>query len=91
MRKTYAVSLPFSLYYTIRLIRELDEEIDEIEEQIRAMMDTIQSPITTIPGIGVRMGAMILAEIGDFSRFDSPDKLLACADLVDVLLASAVP
>ena len=69
------------LQHTIRLIRELDNEIVEIEEQIRAMMDTIQSPITTIPGIGVRMGAMILAEIGDFSRFDSPDKLLAYAGL----------
>ena len=40
-------------------------------------MYEIHSPITTIPGIGVRMGAMILAEIGDFSRFDSPDKILA--------------
>ena len=69
------------LQHTIRLIRELDKEIEEIEEQIRAMMDAIQSPITTIPGIGVRMGAMILAEIGDFSRFDSPDKLLAYAGL----------
>ena len=27
------------------------------------------------------MGAMILAEVGDFSRFDSPDKLLAYAGL----------
>ena len=45
------------------------------------MMDQIQSPITTIPGIGVRMGAMILAEIGDFSRFDSPDKILAYAGM----------
>ena len=38
-------------------------------------------PITTIPGIGYRMGAMILAEVGDFSRFDSPDKLLAYAGM----------
>ena len=45
------------------------------------MMNEIQSPITTIPGIGIRMGAMILAEIGDFSRFDSPDKLLAYAGM----------
>ena len=33
------------------------------------------SPILTIPGINYRMGAMILAEIGDFNRFDSPDKI----------------
>ncbi len=69
------------LQHTIRLIRELDAEIDEIEAAIQAMMDEMQSPITTIPGIGVRMGAMILAEIGDFSRFDSPDKILAYAGM----------
>ena len=31
--------------------------------------------------MGFRMGAMILAEVGDFSRFDSPDKVLAFAGL----------
>ena len=69
------------LQHTIRLIRELDAEIEEIETEIQAMMDELHSPITTIPGIGCRMGAMILAEVGDFSRFESPDKLLAYAGL----------
>ena len=45
------------------------------------MMDSIASPITTIPGIGYSMGAMIISEIGDFSRFSSPDKILAYAGL----------
>ena len=67
------------LRHTISLIRELDAEIEEIEAEIQAMMETMQSPITSIPGIGLRMGAMILAEVGDFSRFDSPDKILAYA------------
>ena len=39
-------------------------------------MDEVHSPITTIPGIGTRMGAMILAEIGDFSSFDSADYIM---------------
>ena len=69
------------LQHTIRLIRELDTEIEDIETAIQTMMEEIQSPITTIPGIGFRMGAMILAEIGDFSRFDSPDKILAYAGM----------
>ena len=69
------------LQHTIRLIQELDTEIDEIEAEIEAMMEEIHSPITTIPGIGCRMGAMILAEIGDLSRFDSSDKLLAYAGM----------
>mgnify|MGYP001012554883 CR=1 FL=1 len=69
------------LRHTIRLIHELDAEIEDIGVAIQSMMDEIQSPITTIPGMGVRMGAMILAEIGDFSRFDSPDKILAYAGM----------
>mgnify|MGYP002440807688 CR=1 FL=1 len=69
------------LKHTIHLIRELDAEIDEIEAAIQSIMDEINSPITTIPGIGYRMGAMILAEVGDFSRFGSSDKLLAYAGL----------
>ena len=69
------------LQHTIRLIRELDAEICEIEDAIKEIMDEMAPPILTIPGLGYRMGAMILAEIGDFSRFDSPDKILAYAGL----------
>ena len=69
------------LKHTIRLIGELDAEIEEIEKEINSIMDAVHSPITTIPGIGNRMGAMILAEVGDFSNFDSPDKILAYAGL----------
>ena len=69
------------LQHTIRLIRELDAEIAEIEERIQSIMNDLHSPITTIPGMGARMAAMILAEVGDFTRFDSPDKLLAYAGM----------
>ena len=69
------------LKHTIHLIEVLTEEIDEIEISIREIMDENPSPILTIPGINYRMGAMILAEIGDFSRFDSPNKILAYAGL----------
>ena len=69
------------LKHTIRLIRELDAEIEEIETEINSIMAEIHSPITTIPGIGIRMGAMILAEVGDFSKFESADKILAYAGL----------
>ena len=69
------------LKHTIQLIQELDVEIEEIENEISSIMDEIHSPITTIPGIGTRMGAMILAEVGDFSNFESADKILAYAGL----------
>ncbi len=70
------------LKHTIKLIQELTFEIDEIEAVIKRIMDEeIHSPILTIPGISYRMGAMIIAEIGDFNRFDSPDKILAYAGM----------
>ena len=70
------------LQHTIRLIRELDTEIAEIEEQIQSIMDELHSPITTIPRVGIPHGRHDpLAEVGDFTRFDSPDKLLAYAGM----------
>ena len=69
------------LQHTIRLARELGAEIAETETAILKIMDAMRSPITTIPGMGWRMGAMILAEAGDLSRFASPDKLLAYAGM----------
>ena len=69
------------LKHTIQLIQVLDVEIEEIEKEINSIMDEVHSPITTIPGIGTRMGAMILAEVGDFHNFDSADKILAYAGL----------
>ncbi len=69
------------LRHTIEQIHMLTKEIDEIEAEIKHLMDELNSPILSIPGISYTMGAMILAEIGDFARFDSPDKILAYAGL----------
>ena len=69
------------LKHTIHLIEILSAEIDEVEAAINAIMDTLNPPMTTIPGLKNRMGAMILAEIGDFSRFDNPDQISASATL----------
>ena len=59
------------LKQTIKLIYELDAEIDETESGIKSIMDEINSPSLTIPGISYHMKTMIIAEIDDFIRFDS--------------------
>ena len=69
------------LKHTIKLINEISSQINEVESEIKSIMDNMNSPIMSIPGISYRMGAMIIAEIGDFSKFDSPDKILAYAGL----------
>lgn len=78
---TFMQAKAMELKHTIQLIHFFDNEIKEIEFQIKTIMDKIASPITSIPGMGTNMAAMIIAEIGDFQNFDSPDKILAFAGL----------
>ena len=75
----YIAAKAMQLRQTIELIQVLDSNIVEIEEKIQQFIQ--DSPMTTIPGIGFKMAAMIQAEVGDFERFTSPDKILAFAGL----------
>lgn len=69
------------LKHTIKLIGELDDEISEIEAAIKQIVDSLGTTILTIPGIGYATAASILAEVGDFSKFETPDKILAFAGM----------
>jgi len=69
------------LQHAIDHIRFLDQEIDEIETQIFAFLEKNPPKMLDISGMGPRMAAVIVAEIGDFKRFSSPDKVLAYAGL----------
>lgn len=74
-------SIAFQIQYLIKQIYLLDEQIVDIDKEIKNIMDVIDSKILTIPGIGYTLGAIILSEIGDISRFSNPTKLLAYAGL----------
>ena len=69
------------LRHTIKLIGDITEQIDEIEAEISKLVDATGTTLMTIPGISYTMAAMILAEVGDFSNFSSPDKVLAFAGM----------
>ena len=75
------MTLGFELQQTIRLIQKLGEEITALDNEIKIIMDEINSPIMSIPGIGYILGAIILAEIGNAENFQNPDKLLKFAGL----------
>ena len=77
--KAQAKSL--ELKHTIKQVEYISQDISETEKAINTIMKRIDSPITTIPGIKYRLGAMIIAETEDFSRFENADKLLAYAGL----------
>ena len=74
-----AVALELQL--TLQHLDFLQKQMNELDKSIRAAVEQSQSPITSIPGIGPTLAAIILAEIGDVHRFSSPDKLQAFAGL----------
>jgi transposase len=59
----------------------VEKQIKEVEKAQSELMEQIPQHITTIPGIGLPTGAAILAEIGDVSRFETEDKLVAYAGI----------
>ena len=69
------------LKHTIRLIGELTNEIDEITSEIEKLVDATGTTLLTIPGLSYATVSVILAEVGDFSNFATPDKVLAFAGM----------
>ena len=65
----------------IAQVRTIDNEINELNKMLEPLMEELNSPILTIPGIGMNLAAMIIGEIGDISRFDNPEKLIKYAGL----------
>ena len=59
----------------------LEEQRIILDDEIKHFMSQIEQHITSIPGIGPVTGAVIIAEIADINRFDSPAKLVAFAGI----------
>ena len=65
----------------ITQLKLYQKQIKDIDLSIMTLMEILNSPILTIPGVGYTLGAMIISEIGDIKRFSNPSKLLAFAGL----------
>ncbi len=78
---TVSNSLSFELRQVIQTILFLEEQINEIDKELKKLVDELDSPLMSIPGISYVTTAFILAEIGDINNFDTPAKLQAFAGL----------
>ncbi|MCP3911806.1 MAG: IS110 family transposase [Actinomycetia bacterium] len=64
------------------LLRQLEfhgTELDEVERDIaiEAIDDPVVARLMTVPGIDVAVAVSVLAAVGDFSRFDDPNRLVS--------------
>ncbi len=75
----------FQIKLCVEMIRTLHNQIKTYEAQIRKIMDANCPVILSVPGISYVTGAIIVGEIGNILRFDSPSKLLAFAGLDPVV------
>jgi len=66
------------LKLTAQRIQFMDTQKDQFDNEIKSVMLDLNSPITSVPGIGFTLGAIILAELGD-RNFATPAKMLAFA------------
>lgn len=70
--------------YLLGLHDHLDAELTRVEERVH--VEATRWPeaglLTSIPGIGEYSALLVLAEVGDFTRFDTAEKLASYAGLV---------
>lgn len=71
----------FQIKQLIEQIKFIEEHISELEVEIATLLNKLDTPIETIPGIGPVLGAIIISEIGDISRFKNASKLVAFAGI----------
>ena len=74
-------SFSFQIKQIISQISFLEEQLKEIEIEISCLLEDICPVITTITGIGSVLGASIVSEIGNISRFERANQLVAYAGL----------
>lgn len=65
----------------LSLCRQCVSEIESIEVQITKLINNINPHYMTIPGIDLLSAAVIYAEFGDLSKFNSPAQMLSFAGL----------
>lgn len=74
-------SLGLQIQLAISQIELYSSQKEELKAQITTIVESLNSPIMTIPGMGYVHAAMILSSIKDITLFSSPSKVLAYAGL----------
>lgn len=67
----------FQIRQMLEQLDFVETQIQDLEQEIQAYMDKLDSPVTSVPGVGPVYGAVILSEIGDIHRFPSGKQLVS--------------
>jgi transposase len=69
----------FNLQMLIKIVLQYQEHLSKFEDEIDALAKEIEEYkiLQSIPGIGEKIAATIISEIGEIDRFNHPKKLVA--------------
>ena len=81
------ISLNSYLIIATTIMKEIEKLDARIESLLVKFSDEIRL-LLTVPGVGLKSGAVILAEIGNIKRFASAKKLASYAGLVPTVYQS---
>lgn len=82
----------FLIQSHLNMIDSITKQITEIDAEISCLISSRKGDLKialSMPGMGIISASAILAEIGDFRDFSSPDKLAAYCGLVPSVYQSA--
>ena len=74
-------SLSLQIKHSILQIELYNEQIAEVEALYKQILDEMNTPILSIPGMSYNQAAVIIGCIGDINRFEHSCQLLAYAGL----------
>src|SRR3954469_22501541 len=82
-QETLYRSFVLSLNIYIKMLLEYKKHLSKLEDEIDALAKSIEEYkiIQSIPGIGEKIAATIISEIGEIDRFNHPKKLVAFAGI----------
>ncbi|MGW6611471.1 IS110 family transposase, partial [Peribacillus butanolivorans] len=82
-QRTLYQSHILSLEMYIKMLLEYQKHLSKFEDEINALAKEIEEYkiIQSIPGIGKKIAATIISEIGEIDRFNHPKKLVAFAGI----------
>jgi len=71
----------FQMKQILEQLEFIEKQIRLLDQQIEDYMNELDSPITTIPGVGPVYGAVILSELGNINRFPSGKQIVSYAGI----------
>jgi len=82
-QKNLYSSLVLSLDMYIKMLLEYKKHLSMLEDEIDALAKSIEEYeiIRSIPGVGEKIAATIISEIGEIERYNHPKKLVAFAGI----------